>query len=63
MTSELKDVVTLLDWEDRMNRFQEKEEKSGGLYIIAFLLGTLFGMVLIELIMPNLINYGMQVFP
>ncbi len=62
-SSGLEKAVNLLGWEDRLSRFEEKPEHRAGLYIIAFLLGTLFGMILVEFIMPYLLNYGMRVFP
>ena len=63
MTSGLEDMINVLDWEQRMGRFRKKEETNAGLYLIAFLMGTLFGMVLVELILPFLVNNSMQVFP
>ncbi|GEM_PF-3610389 len=59
MSTGLEKTVELLEWDERLRRYEEKEEHRAGLLIIAFLLGTLFGMLLIEFIMPGLLTLNM----
>ncbi len=61
MREELQDTVKILEWDQRLKKFEEEEPNLLGLYIVVFLLGTLFGMILIEFLMPMLFEYGTQV--
>lgn len=55
--SGIDEGIELLDWNGRLSRFEDEEEKDySGFMIIAFLLGTLFGMLLIEYIIPVLLD-------
>ncbi len=57
--SGLDDGAGLLNWDGRLERFEEEEEKSfAGMLIIAFLLGVLFGMFLVRFIIPILASVG-----
>ncbi len=54
--SNLKQGIDLLKWNDRISRFKEEEDNRNGLIAIAFLLGILFGMFIVEILIPGLLE-------
>lgn len=55
--SELDKTFKTLEWDRRLNKFKEEDESEyGKVALVFFLAGTIFGIILIQYILPVILE-------